>query len=175
MSDSLKILEALAWPITVLIILAISRKQLISILNALTERIEAGAELKTLWFSVGAIPSNLEPPQRGEPVTEDNMALIHTSWRYPKKDREFGRPMYLVHAVIQAPDTVLDRIEYVKYHLHPSYPDPVQRVTDRNTRFKLKELAWGEYVLRAEVKVKGQNAPVGLSRYINLTETGPRI
>jgi transcription initiation factor IIF auxiliary subunit len=83
--------------------------------------------------------------------------------------------MYVVHAAIQAPYSVLDGIDYVKYYLHPSYPNPVQTVTDRNTRFKLKELAWGEYTLRAEAKVKGQDEPITLSRYINLTETGPRI
>jgi hypothetical protein len=175
MSDWVKIIEALAWPITILTILALSRKQLISILNALTERIKAGAELETPWFSVSAIPSNLEAPQKDEPVTENHMALIHSSWRYPKKDKEFGRPMYAIHVVIQAPDSVLDRIEYVRYHLHPSYPNPIQTMTDRNTRFKLKELAWGEYTLRAEVKVKGQDEEIKLSRYINLTETGPRI
>ena len=175
MFDWVKLIEVLAWPVTVLIILLVSRGHLLSLLGALVKRMEAGAEVKTPWFSVSGAPSNLEAPSKDEPVTEDHMALVHSSWRYPKKDSEFGRPMYAFHAVIQASETVLDRIEYVKYHLHATYPNPVQTVTDRASRFKLKELAWGEYTLRAEVKVKGQEEPILLSRYINLTETGPRI
>ncbi len=83
--------------------------------------------------------------------------------------------MYCFHAIIQAPDEVLERIEYVKYHLHPSYPNSVQTITDRKNHFKLKELAYGESNLKAEVKIKGQPELIKLSRYINLTETGPRI
>ena len=103
------------------------------------------------------------------------MALIHSSWRYPKKDAEFGRRMWAFHVIVQARDEVLDQIEYVKYFLARSYPNPVQIVTDRSTRFKLKELANGESTVRCEVKIKGQEAPVLLTRYINLADTGPRI
>jgi len=35
-------------------------------------------------------------------------------------------------------------------------------------------LAWGETNTQAEVKIKGQEQPIKLSRYINLTQTGPR-
>jgi tetratricopeptide (TPR) repeat protein len=114
-------------------------------------------------------------PGQSVPVTENHLALIHSSWRYPKKDAEFGRQMYCFHVVVQGRDEVLDRIEYVKYRLDPSYPNPDRTVTDRKSRFKLKELAWGESTVRAEVKVKGQEEPIQLSRHINLNETGPRI
>ncbi len=174
-SDWVRLIEVLAWPVTILIILGILYRQLSSLLLVLVDRIKAGAGLETPWLSVSAIPSDLEPPAQDEPITANHMALIHSSWRYPKKDSEFGRPMYALHAVIQAPDEVLDRIEYARYELHPSYPNPVQTVTDRISRFKLKELAWGESMLRAKVKIKGQEEPIKLSRYINLTQTGPRI
>ncbi len=109
-------------------------------------------------------------------MTEDHLALIfHSSWRYPKKDQDLGRPAYAVHAVIQARDSVLDRSDSVRYRLHPSYPNPIQTITDRESRFKLKELAWGESILRADAKIRGQDEPIHLSRYINLTETGSRI
>lgn len=125
---------------------------------------------------VDSVPNTLVVPSENEPVTRSHMALIHSSWRYPKKDAEFGRPMYAFHALIQAPDRVLNRIEYVKYLLDRSYKElAVQIVTDRSSRFKLKQLAWGESILRAEVKIKGQDDLIELSRYINLTQTGPRI
>lgn len=83
--------------------------------------------------------------------------------------------MFCFHVVVQASDEVLDRIEYVMYSLHPSHPNPIQTVTDRKSRFKLKEMAWGESNVRAEAKVKSQDEVIKLSRYINLTLTGPRI
>jgi hypothetical protein len=169
------LITAIAWPGTVLLILVVFHRHLASILSALKQRIDAGSEVKTPWISIGAVPMILESPKKDEPVTGDHMALIHSSWRYRKKDKEFKRPMYCYHAVIQAEDAVLDRIEYVTYQLHPSYPNPIQKVTTRETRFKLKELAWGEAMLKADVKVKGQEEPIKLSRYINLTDRGPRI
>jgi hypothetical protein len=124
---------------------------------------------------VGQAPSNLRLPVSGEESTENHLALIHSSWRYPKKDAEFRRPMWAFHVVIQARPEVLDRVECAKYFLDRSYPNPVQIVTDRLSRYKLKDLANGESAVRCEVKIKDQETPINLTRYINLTETGPRI
>ncbi len=41
--------------------------------------------------------------------------------------------------------------------------------------FELKELAWGEFNLRAEVKVKEQDELIKLNRYINLSDTGENL
>lgn len=83
--------------------------------------------------------------------------------------------MFCFHVAIQASDVVLDRVENVRYSLHPSYPNRIQIVTDRKSRFKLKELAWGESIVKAEVKIKDQQEPIKLSRYINLTLSGSQI
>ncbi|MNC03090.1 hypothetical protein D3C75_504860 [compost metagenome] len=143
--------------------------------EALTNRIKAGAQIETPWFSVHALSTTLPLPEAGSAVTVEHLALIHSSWRYPQKDKEFGRRMYAFNAIIQGQDDVLDRVEYVKYLLHRSYPNPIQTTTDRVERFKLKELAYGETELRAEVKIKDQDDLVCLARYINLTETGSRL
>jgi len=124
---------------------------------------------------VAMIPTILKAPDKGEQVTENHLALVHSSWRYAKKDSEFKKDMYAFHVIVQGNEEVLDRIEYVKYSLHPTYPNPNQVVTDRKSHFKLKELAWGESNVRAEVKIKGQEQTIKLNRYINLTQTGPNI
>jgi transcription initiation factor IIF auxiliary subunit len=106
------------------------------------------------------------------------ISLVHSSWRSPKHDAEKrfeGKKMYRFDAVIDAPDNILEQIEEVKYLLHPSYPNPVQTVSDRSNRFKLKELAYGSTELRAEVKMRNRKEPVILSRFITLRETSPRI
>ena len=175
MSEWIRLIEILIWPLITLTILALLYPHLRIILKALTERIKAGAKIETPWVTVDIVPTTLGSPNKDELVTHNHMALIHSSWRYPKKDKEFQRPMYAFHAVIQAQDSVLDRIEFVRYSLHPSYPNQIQTSTDRKSHFKLKELAWGETTLRAEVRVKGQDELIKLSRYINLTQTGSKI
>lgn len=173
--EFVKLASAFAWPCTVLLILFICRAQVKQLIVALLERIKAGSPVETPWFSVGEAPVSMESPGDEEAVTVEHLALTHSSWRYPKKDKDFGMPMYVFHAIIQAQDKTLDRIEYVKYFLHSSYPNSEQTSTDRESKFKLKELAWGESLLRAEVKIKGQDQKLTLSRYINLNVTGPRM
>ena len=124
----------------------------------------------------GQVPTLLETPGSDDTVTEDHLALLHSSWRYAKVDDRFqGRAMYVFHVVIKARESVLNRIEFVRYRLPPPWPNPERTITDRESHFKLKELAWGEFRLDAEVKIKGQHDLVKLSRYINLTMTGPVI
>ncbi len=173
--DWIVLVGATAWPVVALIALFVFRKPAKAILKILERRIEGGASVKFYSVEVGPAPTNLPVPSQDEPITANHLALLHSSWRYPKKDAEFGRRMWAFHVVVQARDEVLDRIDYVKYILDPSYPNPIQNVTDRPTRFKLKELANGESTVRAEIRIKGQDVPIALSRYINLTDTGPRI
>lgn len=175
MSNWIKLIEALIWPLTSIVLISLFYSHLKKLFKVVVARIEKGAEFETPWISVGSIPQNLDSPNEGDPVTENHIALVHSSWRYSQKDKEFGKRMYAFHAVIQAEDSVLDRIEYVQYMLDRSYPNRIQNSTDRENRFKLKELAWGESTLHAHVKIKSQKDPIKLSRYINLSETGPRI
>jgi hypothetical protein len=170
-----ELVKALAWPVVAIVGLLFFRKPLLAIFRGLAKRIDAGASIKIYSVEVGQAPTNLPVPSIDEEITINHMALIHSSWRYAKKDAEFGRRMWAFHVVVQARGEVLDRIEYVKYLLDRSYPNPVQVVTDRPSRFKLKELANGESTVRCEVKIKGQEEPLFLSRYINLADTGPRI
>ena len=77
-------------------------------------------------------------------MTENHLALIHSSWRHPRKDAEFGRPMFAFHVVLQATEAVLDRVESVRYSLHPSYPNPIQTVTDRGVAVQAQGDGLGE-------------------------------
>jgi hypothetical protein len=174
-SPVIELVTALAWPVVAVASLMVFHRPLLAILRGLERRIDAGASIKIYSVEVGQAPTNLPVPSTGEAITANHVALIHSSWRYPKKDSEFGRRMWAFHVVVQARAEVLDRIEYVKYFLDKSYPNPVQVVTDRPSRFKLKELANGESTLRCEVKIRHQEEPILLTRYINLADTGPRI
>ena len=170
-----QLVQAFLWPVVAIVFIGVFRKPLLAILQSLKDRMDAGASIEIYQVKVGQVPTNLPSPSSGEIITADHMALIHSSWRYPKKDIEFGMPMWAFHVIVQAREEVLNRIESVKYLLDPAYPNPIQIVTDRLSRFKLKELANGESTVRCEVKIKGQPNTVRLERYINLTNTGPRI
>jgi hypothetical protein len=102
------------------------------------------------------------------------LELAYSCSRYEKKDKEFGRRMYIFHVIIKASDNILDRIEFVTYRL-PAWPNPVRKITDRNTHFGLKELAWGQSTIYADVKIKGQDDPVTLSHPIILMEKSERL
>ena len=172
---AIEFVQAVAWPSIALIAITVFRKPIFAILYGLRQRVDAGASFEFWQIRLGAAPNNLPTPKEGATITADHMALIHSSWRYPRKDAEFGTPMWAFHVVIQAKDEVLDRIESVKYLLDHAYPNPVQIVTERKSRFMLKELANGESTVRCQVKIKGQTEVVPLERYINLTATGPRL
>ncbi len=167
--------EKIIWPLFLIIFYWLNRKSFKKIFTALVSRIESGAEIQISSIKVGEIPVSLPSPTKTEKVTHNHLAILHSSWRYPKKDKEFGEPMYVIQVIIQANSDVLDRIEYVKYHLHPSYPNNLQTKTNRANNFELKELAWGESNIGAEVKVKGQEESINLSRYINLSGTGKNL
>jgi hypothetical protein len=111
-------------------------------------------------------------------VSDANIALFHTSFRRPDKDAHYsGHRMYQIEIVVLGADEALDRIEKVTYLLDPAYPKNRYEFgfESRNTKFKLKELANGFSIVRAEIQLREQLEPIRLNRFINLSESGPRI
>src|SRR3954470_21677046 len=92
--DWIALIGAVAWPLVALIAIFIFRKPAKSILQILEKRIEGGASVKFYSVEVGQAPANLPLPAKGEAITANHLALLHSSWRYPKKDSEFGRRMW---------------------------------------------------------------------------------
>ncbi len=171
----ISLIDKIVWPLFFVIVYLLNYRNFKKIFNALVTRIEGGAEIQISTFKVGQIPVSLPSPKENENVTENHLALLHSSWRFSKKDKEFDKKMYVIQVILQANKDVLDRVEYVRYSLHPSYPNKIQTKTNRENNFELKELAWGEFNLRAEVKIKDQHDLINLTRYINLTETGENL
>jgi hypothetical protein len=59
----------------------------------------------------------LAVPRDQEIVTYAHVTLLHSSWRYPKKDEEYKRKIWAFHLVVVASDDVMKRIESVSYSL----------------------------------------------------------
>ena len=106
----IELVKALVWPAVALVGLSVFCRPLLAILRSLGTRVDAGASIKIYSVEVGQAPTNLPVPSIGEAITANHMALIHSSWRYPKKDAEFGRRMWVFHVIVQARDEVVDRI-----------------------------------------------------------------
>src|SRR5688572_14571697 len=113
----------------------------------------------------------------------DYIYLNHTSFLRPDKQKEFQTrpgamdlPYYDIRVNVNSYYRgALERIKYVVYFLHESYDNPIQARTNRGDHFELKELAYGEYVLTAEVFLKDVKKPIILERYITLWNSGPII
>lgn len=174
-TEIINLVDKIIWPLLILVIYLINSKKIKKVIEILIIRVEKGAEFQVSSLKIGQIPISLPSPKENEKVSENNLAILHSSWRYPKKDKEFNKAMYVIQVIIQANDDVLDRIEYVKYSLHSSYPNRNQTTTDRVHQFELKELAWGEFNLKAMIKIKKQTEILNLNRYINLSETGENL
>jgi hypothetical protein len=171
------IIEGLIWPSLLILAVLFFRQQVESILKTfggLLSRISV-IEIAHTVFTIG--PVNVPAPAEDQDITLDNIALLHTSFVRPDKTRKFNDRLtyYQVEVVILARATVLDRIESVTYHLAEPYPRREYTIKDRNSRFKLKELANGASRVRAEVKIRDKEQPLSLNRFMNLQDAGPRI
>lgn len=56
---------------------------------------------------------------------------------------------------VDGPEQELDRIEYVEYTLHSSFPKPVRQITDRSSKFRLETAGWGVFTIYIKVVYKG--------------------
>ena len=113
----------------------------------------------------------------------DYIFINHTSFLREDKQLEFQEitsvknvPHYDIRVIIDSYyKGAIERIKYVQYYLHRSYPEPIQIRSRLEDKFCLKEIANGEYVLIAKVFFKDLEQPLILERYITLWISGPVI
>lgn len=147
---------------------------------------EGGAEelaqlMKAIKSRIGEMPmyGNLEKVADGEPVTNKHLNIIHSCWRVDKESA-FGLMPYQIHLIIYGHWSALKRVKSVEYNL-PGYPKGHERQTrdERSKLFELKELANGFSIVQANVHLENQPRPfppiLTLSRFINMSESGPKL
>lgn len=61
----------------------------------------------------------------------------------------------------------LDDIDRVVYTLHPTFPNPVRIVTDRESKFRLETVGWGVFRIRAKA-IKKNGEQINLTHYLQL-------
>lgn len=68
---------------------------------------------------------------------------------------------------IEGQDEALDRVDFVEWTLHPTFPNPVRKLKDRATKFRLETGGWGVFAIHARVQLK-DGRQVKLSHYLKL-------
>lgn len=130
---------------------------------------------------IGPLPMyrNLEKVVDGQPVENKHLHLVHSCWRVDKKTA-FGLMPYQIHIIVYGHRSALARVASVQYRL-PGYP-PGHDIHDRDSPeslFELKELANGFCVAQAALHLRdqppGSSKILQLSRFINMSESGPRL
>lgn len=72
-----------------------------------------------------------------------------------------GEGRYEWTVFVMTEKAILDKIEYVEYMLHPTFPEPIRVATNRDDNFSLSANGWGEFLIRAKVVLKnGDTIPV---------------
>ena len=179
MSDWISLLKSLVWPTFLGILLFLTRRHVIAIVKSISARVERGDPFQAGPSGISLGPSDRKITRLDEEPKKVNETL-------PDFPVEYKNVVYLIHhatgislgsdgierrgieVVLDADsDDILDKVECVVYHLHPTFPNPDRKVSDRQNRFRLKTSAWGEFNLSADVYFVNYKEPLTLYRYIN--------
>jgi transcription initiation factor IIF auxiliary subunit len=58
---------------------------------------------------------------------------------------------------LEGSETELDTVRHVVYTLHKTFPDPVRKVSERRSQFRLESRGWGTFRIYAKVVGKDGN------------------
>jgi len=175
------LLQTLVWPVFLALLLFLGRKPLARIAAAVERRIERGAEVGVKAFGTEVTIGKLLPdeaqlqraqiaarkPTAPEGDILNSLYLIHARTGPPHGDSK-GRERWWIHIRLDAdsPD-LLDSVDRVVYHLHPTFHPPEREITQRENGFELTIGAWGEFNVWADVYLKDKRKPLVLRRYLN--------
>ena len=88
---------------------------------------------------------------------DDNLARkFHSLLRFSERTIRSGHydegpAMYEWTVWLDVRDEILRSVEYVKYILHETFPQPIQIVRNRDQMFSLTRHGWGTFKIKAEV------------------------
>jgi hypothetical protein len=72
-----------------------------------------------------------------------------------KQDSKYeGRNWWKWSVWLEGPSEELKIVDHVVYTLHPTFPEPVRRISDRRSGFRLDSAGWGEFDLHLQIVYK---------------------
>lgn len=177
MNNFIPLLQTLVWPIFVLLLLFWARRHVRQLLDAIRIRIERGDTFEAGTSGVKLTSVVRSEGQGGKggvsretgitSIDSEGIYLVHKARRDRSLDSD-GQQIYRLRIFLETdPSVSLSRVSKVVYHLHPTFPNPEQEVTDPETQFELVTYAWGQFNLKAEVYLRDRTEPLMLERYLN--------
>ena len=82
-------------------------------------------------------------------TTSEQIRIVNDSQETPGKKGWYDWSIFL-----EAEPRIMDMIDKVWYHLHPTFPRPHILVDDRTNGFRLKGTGWGEFIVTADIIFK---------------------
>ena len=133
--------------------------------EASSKTAKTAANISTL--GVDAPSNTADGIARDDPAQYKRVTYLVHHVTPPRRDTDGVERRGITIMIDVDSEDILDKIERVVYHLHPTFPQPDREVKDRKVRFALSTRAWGEFNLSADVYFKGYTNPLTLFRYLN--------
>ncbi|MCC7167338.1 MAG: hypothetical protein IT565_07190 [Rhodospirillales bacterium] len=174
--DWLQFISSLAWPALIVAFILLFRDGVGRLVNAITDRIERGDnfEASTSGVKLSAGPPVSADKALGKASQPEEFKelphlyyLVHKSKRDRSYDRD-GERFYSLKIWLDADEShMLNDVDSVTYHLHPTFDPSTRKIDTRSEAFALKTAAWGEFNMFAEIRFKDGRPPLRVERYIN--------
>ena len=100
-----------------------------------------------------------------------NMDAVNTNYKIAQDFKYEGDDWWSWWSWIEAGDTDLDMVDYVVYTLHSTFRNPVRKISDRASKFKLETEGWGNFIIYARVVLKNKSE-ISLEHELNLEYPG---
>ncbi|HZB17301.1 MAG TPA: pYEATS domain-containing protein, partial [Nitrososphaeraceae archaeon] len=71
------------------------------------------------------------------------------------------------------PPSLLNQIQAVEYHLHPTFRVKDILITNKNTGFGLEAQGWGEFVIKLDI-ILNDNRSATISHYLSLDDSADK-
>lgn len=63
-----------------------------------------------------------------------------------------GTEQYQWRVFVNEDKSILDKIENITYLLHPTFAEPLHIIDNRQTKFALESIGWGEFIIQITIK-----------------------
>jgi transcription initiation factor IIF auxiliary subunit len=96
-------------------------------------------------------------------ITSEQITIVHDSQETPGRKGWYEWSIYL-----ESEPRIMERIDKVWYHLHPTFPQPHILVDDRTNGFRLKDTGWGQFIIMVDIFLKEGGEMISKRHYLRL-------
>lgn len=176
MKEWIPLLQSLVWPLFIIGLAIWFRAGIKVVIIAIADRIRSGAPFEAGLGGIKLGAVQIPPTTANAIPIEDtrifddlphSIYMTHHAMRDPSLDRA-GFQYYRLRIALDADEIqILDDVEKVIYHLHPTFNFPDRTSTDRQSNFEIATAGWGEFNMTAEIFFRGGKPKLVIERYVN--------